>query len=155
MSANCAPWLRPASDPEQGTVLTDLFVNILSLLAVPVNGVSLPGLNKLFEVSERLISRGNLSLGQSAPLTSLHGPGGRMNTPIWVTLWTVVVTIAWQNLHLHRRGCLERQRNYASFSFLDHILSILQVKVNYMPIKTLLRRSTHHHRGQRSVCRHE
>ncbi len=41
-------------------MLTDLIVNILSLLTVPVNGVSLPGQNKLFEVSESLISDGKL-----------------------------------------------------------------------------------------------
>ena len=50
------PWLRPASDPEQGSVLTDLVVNILSLLDTPVNGVRRLGQNKIFVVSERLIS---------------------------------------------------------------------------------------------------
>ena len=56
----CPLGYDPPQTPEQGTVLTDLFVNILSLLTVPVNGVSLPGQNKLFEVSERLISEGKL-----------------------------------------------------------------------------------------------
>ena len=64
------PWLRPASVPEQRTMLTDLVVNILSLLTVPVNGVSLPGQNKLLEVSQRLISEGKLIARAERPLTS-------------------------------------------------------------------------------------
>jgi len=44
--------------PNKWTGLTDLFVNILSLLTTPVNDVRPPGQNKLFEVSECLISEG-------------------------------------------------------------------------------------------------
>ena len=67
MMQTLPPWLRPASDPRTRDRVDRSIVNILSLLTVPVNGVSLPGQNKLFEVSERLISEENLSLGQSAP----------------------------------------------------------------------------------------
>ena len=56
----CPLGYDPPQTPKRGSVLTDLVVNILSLLTVPVNGVSLPGQNKLFEVSERLISEGEL-----------------------------------------------------------------------------------------------
>lgn len=56
----CPLGYDPPQTPEQGTVLTGLIVNILSLLAVPVNGVSLSGQNKLSEVSARLTSEGKL-----------------------------------------------------------------------------------------------
>ena len=47
------------------------------------------------------------------------------------------VAIAWQSAAVAQAVPYGSQRGYAGFFILDHILSILRVKANFMPIKSV------------------
>ena len=148
------PQKRPDEASDLGARADDIFVNILSLLAIPVNGAGQSKRNKVFCGPRASVqSKDSKTCDHSALTSPRSGSRGRVRLPNRIMLWAIPVAIAWQTGAFAHTHIL---RHYVSFVILDHILSILRVNANFMTIKRRRYcRPADHSRRHRSACSHQ